>query len=155
MPAGARDHRGVVGVETWTRDRYACESLELIGGTRRQCLTARDTAAEDGGRVAGGAHGALQFGDEHVDYGILESTRQRPAIAIQVVGRAHRMQHRGLQSGEGKLESVMDHGTRKVEAGRVAFGARPASASARSTTAGNAVRCARLASSGTTPPKTL
>src|SRR5262245_3181747 len=33
--------------------------------------------------------------------------------------------------------------------------ATPASAIARSTTAGSAVRCARLASSGTTPPKTL
>src|SRR5881628_672925 len=31
----------------------------------------------------------------------------------------------------------------------------PASARARSTTAGSAARCARLASSGTTPPKTL
>src|SRR4029077_18869609 len=31
------------------------------------------------------------------------------------------MQHRGLQSGEGELESVMDHGPRKVEAGGISF----------------------------------
>src|SRR5688500_8687783 len=37
----------------------------------------------------------------------------------------------------------------------IADGASPASASARSTTAGSAVKCARLANSGTTPPKTL
>ncbi len=121
MPAGARDHRGVVGVESWTRDRDSRETVEALGGPGRQCPAACDATAEDGSGVAGGTHRALEFGHEHVEHRVLKPTREVRAVALQIIRGAHGMQDRRLQSGERELESVRDHGSREVEARRISF----------------------------------
>jgi len=98
VPPGAGDHRGVVGVEPWTRDRDSRDTLEALGGPGRQCLAACDATAEDCGRIAGGTDRALELGHEHVEHRVLKPAREVRAVALQVVGCPDRMENRGFQS---------------------------------------------------------
>src|SRR5207244_11388830 len=67
VPAGARDHGGVVGVQARARNGDAGEPRQALGGAAREGPAAGDAAPPPRRVAARGAHGAPQLGDEHVE----------------------------------------------------------------------------------------
>ena len=98
MPAGARDHGGVVSVEAWARHGDAGQSRESLGGAAHERTAAGDAAAQYRGAAAGGAHRALQLRNQHVEHGVLEPARHVRPVALRIVARAHGVKHRCLES---------------------------------------------------------
>ena len=67
----------------------------------------------------------LELGDQHVEHRVLERAGEMRTIAFEIVARAHGPQHGGLETGEGELESLVSHRTRKREARGITLGREP------------------------------
>ena len=75
--------------------------------------------------MARGADRPLELRDQHVEHRVLEGTGEMGTVAFEIVAGAHGPQHRGLETGEGELESLVPHRTRKREARRITLGREP------------------------------
>src|SRR5204862_8243184 len=90
-------------------------------GWRAGCGAAGDATAEHRRLVSGRADGPIELGDQHVQHRILKRASEMRPIALEIVRRAHRVQHRGLQPGERKLEAFTNHRAGKGEPRRIAL----------------------------------
>src|ERR1043166_3512744 len=105
IPARARDHGGVVGIEARARDGDARFPAEPLSREIAQRFTTRDSPPQHGGLVSGEIDRALELRDEHLEHRVLKAARDMRPVALDIVRGAHGVEDGGLEAGKRELES--------------------------------------------------